>query len=111
VLNFAVDFCKMMEAPVINNPLFKLYFGMIKKFTSNLHKCPMKKHEEIVIRNFTIDYNLIPSSILVVNGYFRFDFTYYSTKFGDKVQYFGSQMFVSVLRRVPYKKRTKTRGN
>jgi hypothetical protein len=97
----------MMETPVINNPLVNLFLDFNKQFTPNLHKCPMKKHEEIMLKNFTIDYNLIPASFLVFDGYFRFDFTYYSTKLGDKVQYFGSQMFVSILRRVPYKKRTK----
>jgi hypothetical protein len=97
-----------MESPIINNPLFNLYFKMVNKFTPNFHRCPMKKHEEIMLRNFTIDFNLIPASFLVLNGHFRLEFTYFSTKFGDKVLYYESQIFASVLKRVPYKKRTKS---
>ncbi len=77
----------MMESPIINNPLFNLYFKMVNKFTPNFHRCPMKKHEEIMLRNFTIDFNLIPASFLVLNGHFCLEFTYFSTKLGDKVLY------------------------
>jgi hypothetical protein len=110
VVNFAVDYCKIMENSVITNPVFNLYFGMVKKFT-NLHRCPIKKLEETVVRNFTIDYNLIPSALLVLNGQFRLDILYFSTKFGENVYYTKVQLYITILRRVPYKKRTQTGGN
>ncbi len=100
-----------MNSPVITNPLFNVYFGFIKKYTPNLHKCPYKKHEEIMLKNLTVDYNLIPPSILLLEGNYRLDVNYYSTKYGESVYYAKVQIFLSIHRRNPYKKRTKSGRN
>jgi hypothetical protein len=101
----------MMEGPAITHPLFKFYFGFIKKFTPNIHKCPMRKNEEITVKNLTVDYNLIPTSLLYLEGHFRADINYYNTKLGENIYYMKLQVFVSVHKRNPYKKRAKTVKN
>jgi hypothetical protein len=111
VINFAVDFCKLMESPIVTHPLFKYIFKMIEKYTKTLHKCPFKKYEEITLTNFTIDYNLIPASLLLNEGRFRYDVTYYSTKLGERVIYYATQTFITVHKRYPHKKRTKNKKN
>ncbi len=106
-----MDYCEIMNGPVITNPMFKLYFGFVEKHTPNLHKCPMRKNEEIMLKNLTVDYNLIPTSILLNEGQFRLDVNYYSTKYGESVYYAKAQIFLSIHRRNPHKKRTKNGKN
>jgi hypothetical protein len=106
-IDMSTDYCKLMENPVITHPLFSVFYKILGKFTPNLHKCPMKKYEEVMLKNCTIDYNLIPMSLLQFNGHFRIDITYYSTKRGESVYYIKAIVYVAVHRRFPYKKRTK----
>ncbi len=101
----------MMENRVIDHPLFGVYFGVIRKFTPNLHRCPIKKHEEIMLRNFTVDNDLIPPSVFKFDGHYRLDANYYNTKFGENAYYFRTRNFVTIYTRNPYKKRTKTKKN
>jgi hypothetical protein len=101
----------MMEGSAITQPFFKFYFGFIEKFTPNLHKCPMKWNEKIMLKNCTVDYNLIPTPILLLEGQFRVDINYYSTKLGENVFYVRSSTFISFQKRFPYKKRTKSGKN
>jgi hypothetical protein len=111
IINFKVDFCKMMEIPVIAHPLFGVYFGVVKKFTPNLHKCSIKKHEEIMLRNFTVDNDLMPTSVFKLEGQFRLDIIYYNTKIGENAYYIRSRNFITIHTRNPYKKRTKAGKN
>jgi hypothetical protein len=99
-----------MEGP-ISHPVFKLFFGYIEKATPNLHKCPIKKHEEIMLKNLTVDYNFIPSSVLLLDGYFRVDVSLYSTKLGESVYYLKTKSYISIHKRFPYKNRTRTVKN
>jgi hypothetical protein len=101
----------MMESSVISNPLFNFYFKFIGKYTPNLHKCPLKKHEEIMLKDFRVDYNLIPPALLILEGRFRFDIDYYSTKRGESDYYIKSHTFIAIQKRIPYKKRTKSGKN
>jgi hypothetical protein len=100
----------MMENRVIDHPLFSVYFKVIRKFTPNLHP-PMKKHEEIMLRNFTVDNDLIPTSVFKLEGHYRLDANYYNTKFGENAYYFRTRSFVTIYTRNPYKKRTKAGKN
>jgi hypothetical protein len=111
IINFNMDYCEIMNSPVITNPLFKAYFGFIEKYTPSLHKCPFKKHEEIMLKNLTVDYNLIPPSILLLEGNYRLDLNYYNTKYGESVYYSRVQIFLTLHKRNPYKKRTKNGRN
>jgi hypothetical protein len=101
----------MMEGPSITHPFFKLYFGIIKKFTPSFHKCPYKKNEEMMLKNLTIDYNLIPTALLLMEGHFKFEFNSYSTKLGESIYYFRASIFFTIQKRFPYKKRAKTSKN
>jgi hypothetical protein len=103
-----MDFCEMMGNSVITNPIFNFYFGFIKKYTPNIHKCPFKKHEEIMLKDFRVDYNLIPPALLILEGRFRIDIDYYNTKLGESVYYIKSSTFITIQKRFPYKKRART---